>query len=163
LTLSLHLHHCQGGPPPVKSVIPTGPGFPATHRRTSRVCGFRYGKQHEVRQRHQPRQEIRGSSGRDDKFNGWRPTLAVVEAEGQNQHNSNQPGFGLPAFSSTHSASCAVHKAVRPTSAGRCVYNWPSQMRANAGRLSTDYCCTATEEELAPHPQSNKAAGGGLR
>jgi hypothetical protein len=32
----------------------------------------------------------------------------VVEAEGQNQHHSNQPGFGLPAFSSTHSASCVV-------------------------------------------------------
>jgi hypothetical protein len=40
--------------------------------------------------------------------------LAVVEAEGQNQHNSNQPGFGLPAFSSAHSASCAVQKAVPP-------------------------------------------------
>ena len=38
-------------------------------------------------------------------------TLAVMEAEGQNQHNTNQPGFGLPAFSSM---SCAIQKAVRP-------------------------------------------------
>jgi len=42
--------------------------------------------------------------------------MAVVEAEGQNQHNSNQPGFGLPAFSSTHSASCVVQKALRTLS-----------------------------------------------
>jgi hypothetical protein len=36
----------------------------------------------------------------------------VVEVEGQKRHNSNQAGFGLPAFSSTRSASYAVQKAV---------------------------------------------------
>ena len=44
---------------------------------------------------------------------GGPKALAVVEAEGQNQHNSNQPGFGLPAFSSTHSASCVVQRVIR--------------------------------------------------
>jgi hypothetical protein len=36
----------------------------------SRVCCFRYGKQHEARQRHQPQQEIRGSAAqwRDLRF-----------------------------------------------------------------------------------------------
>ena len=43
---------------------------------------------------------------------GTQPSLPVKH--GQYQHNSNQTGFGLLAFSSTHSASCAVQQPVRP-------------------------------------------------
>src|ERR1700679_4164789 len=37
------------------------PGFPARGSKEVRVCGFQYGKPHEVRQRQQARQEIRGT------------------------------------------------------------------------------------------------------
>jgi hypothetical protein len=45
----------------------------------------------------------------------WRVALHLGSGgEGWTEHSSNQPAFGLPAFSSTHSASCAIQKAVRP-------------------------------------------------
>jgi hypothetical protein len=37
LTLSIHLHHCQGGPPPLKFVIPSGA------KRTGGTCSFTFG------------------------------------------------------------------------------------------------------------------------
>ncbi len=48
---------------------------------------------------------------------------------GTESNNSNQPGFGLPAFSSTHSASCAVQKAIRPLT-------WTALAESSPGRKS---------------------------
>jgi hypothetical protein len=39
--------------------------------------------------------------------------VSFLVGVGTESNNSNQPGFGLPAFSSTHSASCVVQKAIR--------------------------------------------------
>ena len=61
--LSIPLHPCQGGSPPSnlssrpeRTRISCYAALPSSH-----VCGFQQGKPHEVRQRHQPQQEIRGS------------------------------------------------------------------------------------------------------
>ncbi len=51
-------------------------------------------------------------SGRDDKVEGGGPPLAFVEVDGQNQRNSNQPNFRLPACSSTHSVRYDFQEAV---------------------------------------------------
>jgi hypothetical protein len=63
LTLSIPLHPCQGGPPPSNlSSRPERTRISCYAALTNaRVCGFQYEKPHEVRQRHQARQEIWGS------------------------------------------------------------------------------------------------------
>jgi hypothetical protein len=70
LTLSIHFHKRQGRPPPFTLSSRPNPDFLPRIAGHSRVCCFRYGKQHGVRQRHQARQEIRGSAaeGRDLQF-----------------------------------------------------------------------------------------------
>ncbi len=45
--LSLHLHHCQGGPPPLNLSSRPDPDFLPRIAGQARVCCFRYGKQHE--------------------------------------------------------------------------------------------------------------------
>ena len=63
LTLSIPLYPCQGGPPPSNLSSRPERSRISCHAAltNARVCGFQYGKPHEVRQRHQARQEIRGS------------------------------------------------------------------------------------------------------
>jgi hypothetical protein len=53
-------HPAVNGPTELSSR--PGPDFLPHIAGHSRVCCFRYGKQHEVRQRHQPQREIRGSA-----------------------------------------------------------------------------------------------------
>ena len=61
--LSIQLHHYQGAAPPFTlSSRPERTRISCYAALTNaRVCGFQYGKPHEVLQRHQARQEIRGS------------------------------------------------------------------------------------------------------
>jgi hypothetical protein len=57
--LSLRKAACSSTTPPTSTGNPRTPDFLLRCTRQDRVCGFRQGKPHAVRQRHQPRQEIR--------------------------------------------------------------------------------------------------------
>jgi len=59
---------------------------------------------------------LRFRSGRDDKFKGGGPPWHWWRWRDRTSTTANQPGFGLAALSSTHSANCAVQKAVPPLS-----------------------------------------------
>ena len=117
MTLSLHLHHCQGGPPPSnlssrpERSVGEGPAVslsgtakapwanrllvPFPHERKLQVPPLRFAPVGMTNLR--VAVHLGGGGG-----------------GGTESSNSKQPGFGLPAFFSTHSASCGVQKAIRP-------------------------------------------------
>jgi len=103
---------CPGAPSPAAlgedgcpRFAPAYPDFLLRSTRRDRVCGFRQGKPHGVRQRHQPRQEIRSTWDDDGLFpllsQDGSTALTLLGNRRDSQLLLGKSGGGLrPSFSS---------------------------------------------------------------